>query len=367
MPPSPVEGDVVHREPAAKPGEGGLLNWRRRSPRFDTAVRLAVCGVIIVLVWRLADVFLLMFLAVLIATVLRGIADRLATWLGLSPMLMLAVVAILLTAGCLAAAYWIGPALAGEADQFFARLTTQLESFSNHFGQTELGQALGGQISRPKGLETDVGGYFYSVASSTVSIAGSLFAVLVMSLYLAASAETYVDGAVRLVPIAHRALARHVLEESGHNLRRWMLGQSVDMLTVGGLSAIGLYLLGVPVPFALALLAGLLTIVPYFGALAAAIPGVLVAMTQSWTDAIWVLVIFLICHSIEGYIVAPLVQRHMVEMPPAVIIATMAISATLFGPFGIVLGTPLAVVGLVLVRRVYVEHILGDRDTAPGT
>jgi predicted PurR-regulated permease PerM len=170
----------------------------------------------------------------------------------------------------------------------------------------------------------------------------------------------YLDGTVRLFPPRHRPLARTVLEEIGHDLRRWLLGQFVDMVTVGGLSAIGLYFLGVPVPFALAVLAGLFTIVPYFGALAAGIPGVLVAMTQSWMAALWVILIFLGCHIIEGYIVSPLVQGRLVRMPPAVIIGSMTVAATLFGPLGIVLGTPLAVMALVLVRRVYLEHILGD-------
>jgi predicted PurR-regulated permease PerM len=181
-----------------------------------------------------------------------------------------------------------------------------------------------------------------------------------MALYLAEAAETYLHGAVRLMPPAHRPLTRAVLQEMAYDLRRWMLGQSIDMLAVGGLTAVGLYFLGVPVPFALAVLAGLLTIVPYFGALAAGIPGVLVALTQSWMAAVWVVLIFVGCHAIEGYIIAPLVQHRLVRMPPAVVIGALVAASALFGPVGIILGTPLAVVTLVLVRRVYLEHMLGD-------
>ena len=327
-------------------------------------VKLALIAVACILLWQLLDVLLLLFFAVLIATMLRGAADALASWLHASPRLMLAIVTLVMTTAIVVVAYWIGPAVAGQASDFFNRLTSQLQYLRNHFGNTMVVHALTTHLTNPSGLEKEAGTYAFSIASTTLSTLGSLFAVLVMSLYLAEASEMYLNGTVRLVPPAHRPLARAVLLEMAHDLRRWLLGQSVDMLTVGGLSAIGLYCLGVPVPFALATLAGLLTIVPYFGALAAGIPGVLVALTQSWKAALWVVLIFLGCHIIEGYVVSPLVQRRMVHMPPAVIIGALVVASALFGPIGIVLGTPLAVVTLVLVRRVYLEHILGDTEEA---
>lgn len=326
----------------------------------DGALRLALIGIGVVLAWKLADVLLLLFVAVLIATVLRGLANALGRRIHAPPRLMLAVVTIALILAILAAIYWIGPRVAGEGNDFFNRLTTQVRALQAQLGHTPLGHLLDKRLANPASLENQAGTYAFNVARSTLTTFAELFAVLVLSLYLAEAAQMYRDGAVRLFPPAHRALARSVLEEMGHDLRRWLLGQSIDMITVGGLAAIGLYFLGVPVPFALALLAGLLTIVPYFGALAAAVPGVLVALTQSWQAAVWAALIFLGCHVIEGYIVAPIVQRRMVQMPPAVILGSMTIAATLFGPLGIILGTPLAVVAMVLVRRVYIGYVLND-------
>lgn len=328
---------------------------------LDGAVKLALIGIGVVLVWQLLDVLLLLFLAVLIAVILRGISDALASRFGSSPRLMLALVTIALTLVTAAAAYWIGPALAGQATDFLHRLTSQLDSLRSEYGNSPIFQALTSHLKSSNGLEQHVGSYAFNIASLTFSALGSLFGVVVMSLYLAEAPEMYLNGAIRLMPPAHRPLTRAVLQEMAHDLRRWMLGQFIDMLTVGGLSAIGLYFLGVPVPFALAVLAGLLTIVPYFGALAAGIPGVLVALTQSWMAAVWVVLIFVGCHTIEGYVVAPLVQHRLVQMPPAVVIGALVVASALFGPVGIILGTPLAVVTLVLVRRVYLEHMLGDR------
>jgi predicted PurR-regulated permease PerM len=330
----------------------------------DEALRLALLGIAAVLVWRLADVLLLLFFAILIATVLRGCADALAAWLGASPRVMFAVVTISIIALLATAVYWIGPALAAQASDLVTRLSSELNALRSQYGHTPIGHAVSSEIANPQGIESGMMGHVSTVATSTLGVIGELFVVVVISLYLAIAPALYMNGVVSLVPIPHRPLIRRVLDEIGHDLRFWFLGQLVDMITVGILSAIGFYFLGVPVPFALATIAGLFTIVPYFGVIAAAIPAVMVALTKSWMTAVWVIVILAVCHVAEGYLVAPLVQRRMVHLPPALLIFSMAIAGALFGALGIILGTPLAVATMVAVKRLYVEEVLGDHSTA---
>ena len=196
-----------------------------------------------------------------------------------------------------------------------------------------------------------------SVSLRTLSAA---VVTLVGALYLAISPELYLSGTVRLLPLPYRTRGRTVLEEVGKTLRWWMLGQIVDMLAVGGLAAIGLWLVGEPAPLAIALLAGLLTFIPYFGAIITAVPAALVGLAVSWTLALWVLAIFLACHLVEGYVVAPVVQRRMVDLPPALTILSMTLLGTLFGALGIILATPLAAASLVLVRQLYLRDVLAD-------
>ena len=75
--------------------------------------------------------------------------------------------------------------------------------------------------------------------------------------------------------------------------------------------------------------------------------------------------IFTVAHVVEGYIVAPLVQRNTVDLPPALTILSMTVLGTLFGTLGVILGAPVAAAGLVLVREVYVGGVLGDIDVVP--
>lgn len=117
-------------------------------------------------------------------------------------------------------------------------------------------------------------------------------------------------------------------------------------------------MLGLPLYLALALLAGLLTFVPYFGAIAAAIPAVMIGLSISWHTGLWVLGVFLCCHIVDGYLVGPLVQRHIVRLPPVVTLLSMTILGSIFGPLGIVLGSPVAAALLMVIREAYVKDVL---------
>ncbi len=86
---------------------------------------------------------------------------------------------------------------------------------------------------------------------------------LFLALYCAAEAERYATGLVWLVPPVRRARAAEILHETANALWYWMLGRLFSMSVLGIMTAIGLWLLGIPLPVALGFLAGILTFVPY--------------------------------------------------------------------------------------------------------
>ncbi len=116
--------------------------------------------------------------------------------------------------------------------------------------------------------------------------------------------------------------------------------------------------------FALAMLAGLCTFVPYFGVIIALIPTMIVTMTVNLQTMLWAMAIFLVSHAAEAYVVSPMAQRSATHLPPALSILSMTILGTVFGLLGVILGTPIAAAALVLVREVYVGDALGDHDFA---
>jgi predicted PurR-regulated permease PerM len=189
--------------------------------------------------------------------------------------------------------------------------------------------------------------------------------VSVLGIYLAADPELYLRGVIRLVPVGKRAGARDLLETLGHTLRWWMVGQLISMTAVGLLSYIGLRLLGVPLALILAVVAFLLTFIPFIGPLLSAIPVVLVAFSQSPTMALYTLLLYTAIQMLEGYVLTPNVQRRSVSLPPALTIAAQVLFGVLVGSLGLALATPLAAAGMVAVNRLYVEEVLEDGQPHP--
>ena len=303
----------------------GHPELRRPRHRTGNAARtlqtLAIIGGLLLIVWLLSDIVLLIFMAVLIAVMLRGVGDWAARHTGLSQQTMLAVVSIAAAGLILGLLYYIGPKLGAQSEALWTQLHQQLDHLREVYGNTPWGQALFHDYGPRQAVQNHLASYAGVVATSTLGGLASTFIVIVTALYLAISPALYINGVVRLFPPPYRPRARDVLLDIGRTLRWWSLGQLIDMGVVGVLTGIGLALLGVPLPLAFAVLAGLLTFIPYFGAITAAVPAILVAFTLSWHTSLWVLLIFAICHGIEGYVIGPLVQRSTVDLPPALTIS----------------------------------------------
>ncbi|MBV9250567.1 MAG: AI-2E family transporter [Acetobacteraceae bacterium] len=326
---------------------------------------IALVAATALIVWFLADVLLLIFLAVLIAVMLRGVSNALARHTGMGETAALSVVVLSVAVLVVGFGYYVGPRLTAQAQDLWSQLNSQADRLRQTYSNTPWGHFLFQRLSPSPQLESRLANSAESVATSTIGALTSALILIVTALYFAISPQLYVDGVVSLFPPQRRARVHSIMQDVTSTLRWWSLGQLIDMAVVGVLTGIGLTLLGIPLSLALGVLAGLLTFVPYFGAIVAAVPAVLVALTVSVQSALWVIVIFLGCHGIEGYVVSPLVQRRTVHMPPALTLLSMTILGTAFGALGVILGTPIAAAGLVIVREAYVRDVLEEGAESP--
>jgi predicted PurR-regulated permease PerM len=344
---------------------------------FGTAERVAASGASIrdaivwiagialagLVIWLFHDELLLVFLAVLLAVSLRGAADRVAEHSPLSPhwaMAAIMVLVLLLTVGFW---MWVGPQLVQQGHDLVKALANEMTHLSARYGATQWGKSVMQKIS---GSESDAA---RSLAAPVMTVAGSalgavagVFVLIVTMIYFAANPNLYVKGLVTLLPPLRRARTHDVLDKVARVLRWWFLGQLIDMAVVGVLTVIGLALIGMPMALALGVLAGILTFVPYFGAILAAIPALAIALGQGLHMLVLTAIVFAVGHAVEAYVVSPLVQDRMVRLPPALLILSMTFIGSLFGPMGIILATPLAAAGLVFVSELYVVDVLEDES-----
>ncbi|HYN13545.1 MAG TPA: AI-2E family transporter [Burkholderiales bacterium] len=338
-----------------------------QAERKDTAqhalvyVGIAVGIVILLLLlWYAIDVALLAFIGVLLAVLLRSPADWLSSRTGWSEGWSLALVIVVLAALLATAGFFFGRAVAQQSGQLSEQLPQVLEKARERISQHELGKRM---VESTETSESDT--QFLTrglrLVGSTFAALGSLVVVVFLAVFLAASPRTYVGGLLMLVAKRRRQRMREVLEEIGHVLQRWLVGQVILMAVVAALTGIGLTLLGVPFALPLALIAGLLEFVPYVGPIVAAIPALIVALSEGPQLALWVGVLYLAVQSVESYILTPLIQHRAVDLPPALILLAQVLMGVTAGPLGVIVATPLAAAALVAVKRLYVEDVLGDK------
>ena len=208
------------------------------------------------------------------------------------------------------------------------------------------------------------------ILTSLFTISTSVMAAVIMSviagIYLAAQPKLYLNGFLALFPPERRANAEEAARGVGNALYLWFEGQFISMLLIGLLCTLATWAIGLPSPFALGFIAGITEFIPYIGPLIAAVPAMLVASTQGTELILWTAIAYLGIHTVEGNLVAPLVQRHMVYIPPAVMILGIAAIGFIFGAVAVIFAAPMTVVLFVLVKKLYVRDFLNEPTVIPG-
>ncbi len=332
------------------------------------AMIVIVLIIVLYFLWQAVYVLLLIFAGVLLAVLLRSLADALAARTGLSGGWSLTVVTLVIL-GLLVALVWLGaPAISRQVEQLAERLPSSIESLKQRVAQYKWGGFFVDHAPTTQEMTERGGKALWRASGYLGQLFNALVAVIVIvfiGLYLAAEPELYTKGLLRLVPKRYREDGARVIGSVRYTLQWWLIGQGVTMVVIGVLTSAGLWLIGVPLWFLFGLLAALFNFIPNFGPLIPYVPAVLLALAVSPTKAIWVTVLFLGAQSFEGYFLTPMVQRKAVLLPPALTIAAQVLLGVLVGALGVMLAAPLTAAALVIVKMLYVEETLGDEMKTP--
>jgi predicted PurR-regulated permease PerM len=201
-----------------------------------------------------------------------------------------------------------------------------------------------------KGLP-EAAGVFLGAAGSIFGGVLELVTLTFLSLFLLMERPTITGWLFGFVPPPTEARWRPVVEDSIQAVSTSLIGNvaiSLVAATVAGLSA---WAFGLPFPVVLAVITGLLDLIPQVGATIAAVILVGVALTVSTPAAIGMLVIQLIYQQVENYVVYPLVYRKAVALSPFTTIVAVLIAGAILGVVGAILAVPFAAVIKTVVRE----------------
>ncbi|HXG81884.1 MAG TPA: AI-2E family transporter [Sphingomicrobium sp.] len=321
-------------------------------------------ALLLFIIWQLRSLLLMLFGAVVVATVFRALSDRIQKSTKVREGIAVAASILLILGTVLLLLLLFGRNLSQQVATLDRTLPAAWASFEARVAELGLGDELARIIDGIRqGLSP--AGYGRAVLSFGNAVIEGLV-VLFAGIFLAAQPRLYATGAIKLVPPGRRPLIAEAMGESERALRLWLKGQLIAMIGVGVLTGTGLWLLGLPSALALGLLAGVLEFVPFVGPILSSVPAILLALAVSPDLALWVALLYFGVQQLEGYLLTPLVQQYAVDLPGVVLLFSLLGFGILFGTLGVVLAAPLTVVTYVLVKRLYVIETLHTPTPIPG-
>jgi predicted PurR-regulated permease PerM len=339
--------------------------------RFKFAPILTATVFTVLLLWlagQVAHVFLLLFLGIMISVYLGALSGTLQRRLRIPGGWSLAT-AVLVTLGGLAVLFYIlVPPLIVQTRELVRVLPTYITGWEAAIDRLVARVPALASVYEPGqhklllALYDQVAGQFNDVVPKVfgiVEVLISIFSVGVMGLYLAIHPALYREWLIALFPPIHRDLVRDVLTDCADSLRAYIVGLLLAMSFLATLTAVGLTVLHVPYALTFGVFTGLATIVPFFGTLLATALPVLFVIggPDGGTRAIWVVVIGIVVHLIEGNVVAPLIMSKKVDLPPVLTIVFVLIIGSLLGPLGLLVAVPGLAVIMVIVRRILLTRL----------
>jgi predicted PurR-regulated permease PerM len=196
-----------------------------------------------------------------------------------------------------------------------------------------------------------------SIGVNVAGVLGALVLILITAYYMAVRPEPLVNGMLSLFTPGRRAHARLVLMRIRRAWIGWMEGVAIDMLVTFVLLWIGLTAIGLDFAIFFAVLSALLVVVPYFGAIAGAIPPVLFALTDSPGKAILALVVYVVVQQLESNVTIPVVMAQRTRLHPALIAVGVVVVGQLFGFVGLFVAVPILALLVICVEEFWVKPL----------
>jgi predicted PurR-regulated permease PerM len=318
--------------------------------------------VVFLLVWFELNLLLLAFAGVLIAVLLQAMSSWVNRHTRLNGLVAYLATIIAIAGALTAIGFLLLPHIAQQIAELSHSLPNSIQQLKGWLQSSSWGNEV---LKRMRSAVSGHSGvHVQQIASAVADGVTDLIVVLVVGFFAALNPHGYKEGLLALIPHERRDRARQIAEDLQHQLKWWMLGQTVPMVAIGAASGIGLSLMNVPLPWTLGLITGVAVFLPYAGTILAGILSVLMALQRGPHTALWVLILYTLLHLAEGYILTPLAQRKAVRLPPVLTVLVQYFMWSVSGILGLALAAPLAGAGIVLVKELFL-HVPPDQDVVP--
>jgi len=302
--------------------------------------------------WFIRDIVAMLVAAVLLAALIRPFAD----WFEKRRVpRALSVIIVYLLLGTLVSAVVVllVPVVIEQFVQLFGT-STAIPALQELFANTRamLGVLQDVFVTFLRGETSSVSTVFAQVRDFFGGIA-ALFIVLVLAFYMVVEEDTARKVFKNLAPIEYQPFLAQLLVKMQSKIGAWLRGQIVLGLIVGVAVYLGLSALGVKYALLLAVIAGLLEIIPYIGPTLSLIPAAIVGFAHSLVIGFAVIALYLVIQQLENNLLVPKVMQKVTGLNPVVSIVALLVGIKLGGFIGAVLSIPVATMAAVVLEDLF--------------
>jgi len=330
---------------------------------YITILKVVAVLLLVAFLFYIRDIILLFIAALIIASALDPLVDKMQTKHIPRGVTVLAIYVIFVALIVWAASNII-PVATGQSKTllqnvplYLEHLTQRFPSFANISRTLGLQNELASTISTSNVFQTTTG-VFSGVASALVA--------LVLSFYMVVSEDSFRRFLKIVVPREHQSYATVLMARIRKQIGRWLIGQLALMLIMFVMSYVSLLILGVNNALILAIIAGFLEVVPFVGPIIAIFPAVIVASIQSPVlGLVAVPVVFILLQQLEGHIFGPKIMGSAIGVNPIVVILGIFIGYSLAGITGAIFAVPIIAAVSVFLKDLWEirkEDLIIDQD-----
>ena len=317
-------------------------------------VAIVALLVSVILIARVAFNILLMVLAgALISVYFHGLGDIIERKTHLSRRWSM-VISVTVSFIILGLLFWfMGEKIQVQVAELSNSLPHTVNIFKEKLNESPIGQKILDNFSgdNSANLNHTVQAFF----STGFGVLGDIYIIIFLGIFFTANPDSYKKGIILLLPKSKKELGHHIMDRVSISLKGWLKSMMISIVLITVLISTGLSIIGIPLAMVLALIAGILKLIPNLGSLLAMIPGVLLALTIGTDTAIIVAILYIVSQTIVSNIVTPLIQKKMIDLPPALTLISQLIMGVLSGALGIILAVPLLAIIIILVDELYVK------------
>jgi predicted PurR-regulated permease PerM len=301
------------------------------------------------LLYMLKDLLLELFVALLIMVILDPFVATMSRHR--IPRVISVLLTYVLSIGVMAGVVSILiPAIVDQTTSFIEALPSYLSNIGVAEWQTS--DVLQTLINNNFG---NAPGAIFEFTFSIVNNVFSIFTVLVFAFYMLLAREGLEDQLSAFFGENRKREFRELIDLIEKKLGSWARGQMVLMISIGLVTYLGLSLLSIPYALPLAVLAGLLEIVPFLGPIIAAIPAVIIGFGIAPITGLGVAALFFLIQQLENYVLVPKVMQKSAGVSPLVTLVALAVGARLAGVVGAIISVPVVITMQIIANKYLIK------------